>query len=260
MGGNAGRGPDAKPGEREMTTHPACAAPEQSLLQDLHDGALDATTTRQVTDHAATCAHCGPELLDLREFQAAMRAAHLSSDEIVEAAWGGRSATEPHLLLCAKCRDEVGAIRTARLDAGGDSTERRTRWAVPLALAATVVIGVGLTLMREPNRPSGSRQEPATRGEALRIDQLSPQGEVPRGLPDLAFAWQGAADGRYAVLFFTEDGRSLARAETLGTRYVLRPEERSRLEALPVFFWKVESLGGPEVGPDSHLVRVSWAP
>ncbi len=256
MGCNAGREPDAKPGEREMTTYPACAAPEQNLLQDLHDGALDPATARQVADHAATCAHCGPELSDLREFDAAMRSAHLSSDEVVEAAWGGPSATEPHLQLCMKCRDEVAAIRTARVDAGSDSRERRTSWAVPLALAATVVIGVGLALQREPNRPPDA----TTRGEILKIDGLSPQGEVSRAASEMAFAWRGQADGRYALLFFTEDGRPLARTETLGTRYVVPPAERSRLEALPVFFWKVESLAGPGVGPDSQLVRVSWAP
>ncbi len=51
-----------------------------------------------------------------------------------------------------------------------------------------------------------------------------------------------------------------ARAETEGTRHVASPDERSKLESQPVFFWKVESLDGVSAGPDSRLVRVSWAP
>ena len=238
-----------------MTTHPACAAPEQSLLQDLHDGALDPATARQVSDHAATCPHCGPELMDLREFEAAMGSAHLSSDEVVEAAWGGRLATEPHLLLCSKCRDEVGAIRTARVDAGSGEAKRRIRWAVPLALAATVVVALGLVSSRRPGDESG----PSTfRGEGLQIRGLVPQGEIPRSATELVFSWQGVADARYSVSFFSVDGRPLVSLLVTGPRAAVSGDDRAKLEAEPAFFWKVEALGADAVA--SPLERITWRP
>ena len=238
-----------------MTSHPACAAPDQCLLQDLHDGALDPATARQVSDHAAACAHCGPELMDLREFEAAMLSAHLSSDEVVEAAWGGRSANEPHLLLCSKCRDEVGAIRTARVDAGSGEAKRRTRWAVPLALAATVVVALGLV----SSRRSGDESGPSNfRGEGLQIRGLVPQGEIPRSATELVFSWQGAADARYSVSFFSVDGRPLVSLLVTGPRAAVSGDDRAKLEAEASFFWKVEALGTDALA--SPLERITWRP
>ena len=238
-----------------MTTHPACAAPEQNLLQDLVDGALDPTTARQVSDHAATCGHCGPELSDLREFEAAMRSAHLSSDEVVEAAWGGRSATEPHLLLCSKCRDEVAAIRTARVDAGSGEAKRRARWAVPLALAATVVVALGLVSSRRSDDESGRS---TFRGEGLQIRGLVPQGEISRTAADPVFSWQGVADARYSVSFFSVDGRPLVSLLVTGPRAAVSGDDRATLEAETSFFWKVEALGTDAVA--SPLERITWRP
>ena len=255
MGCNAGRGSDAQPDDCEMTTHPACAAPEQNLLQDLVDGALDPTTSRQVSDHAATCGHCGPELSALRDLEATMGSAHLSSDEVVEAAWGGRSANEPHLLYCSKCRDEVATIRTARMDAGSGEAKRRIRWAVPLALAATVVVALGLVSSRRPGHESGRS---TFRGEGLQIRGLVPQGEIPRSATEVVFSWQGAADARYSVSFFSVDGRPLVSLLVTGPRAAVSGDDRAKLEAEASFFWKVEALGTDALA--SPLERITWRP
>lgn len=252
MGCNPGCGPDAQPGEREMTSPTSCPAPEQGLLQDLLDGVLDEATARRVTDHAATCAECGPELLDLREFEAVMRSAHLSSDEVVEAAWGGGAAAEPHLLLCSTCRDEVASVRAARADA---VVKAGTNWTIPLALAAALVVALGLISL---NRPADEAGPSTIRGEGLQIRGLVPQGDIPRSATELVFSWQGVADARYSVSFFSVDGRPLVSLLVTGPRAAVSGADRAKLEAETAFFWKVEALGADAVA--SPLERITWRP
>lgn len=252
-----------------MNSETTCTAAEHALLQDFGDALLDAHTAARVAEHVRACASCARELQDLRAFEEAMRASHLTSEDVVEIAWTGTpgEGAQKHLEMCSVCRGDVEAVRAARRleeEAVVPMPGRRLRLGyIPLALAATIVIGVGLALFREPGSFSPGPNQggtSATRGDLSPIVGLAPHGDVSRGLGDLKFSWHGLPGARYAVLFFTEEGRPLARAETRGPQYSLEPEVRAKLESEAVFFWKVATLGDLSSGPESQLVRVSWKP
>jgi hypothetical protein len=239
----------------------ACGSPDNALLQDLLDGSLDPTTAGRVSGHAAMCEVCGAELGELRAIDRALRSAHLTPTEVVEAGWGDVPAADPHLALCSACREEVAAVRGARPEEGGRSRQPPRGWAAPLALAATVVLAVGLVIRDRSAPPSeGGQSGPSTRrGEVVQIGGLTPRGEISRAAAELVFSWQGSPESRYSVSFFSVAGRRLIRLEVTGTRVALSADDRARLQSEPAFFWKVEATVAGAPGTSS-LERVAWRP
>ena len=97
------------------------------------------------------------------------------------------------------------------------------------------------------------------RGLGGEVLDLVPAGEVTRGGGELGFSWAGKPKARYAVQFFSSDGRLIARAGAEGTRFVADPGLRERLQKEREFFWKVEPIEGDDA-MGSRLTRVAWRP
>jgi putative zinc finger protein len=124
-----------------MTVEPMdCAAPERELVPFLAAGSLTGEERSRVQAHVDGCAACGAELAASRALFEGLGSAHLTADEVVDAAWDGPAPA--HLADCGRCRDEVEAIRASAADLGRQST-RPSVWRRPeLAWAAALVLAL----------------------------------------------------------------------------------------------------------------------
>ena len=121
-----------------------CAAPEHGLIPFLAAGTLAAEERDAAAAHARECPVCAAELEEVRALIDGLRSAHLTPDEIVEAAESG--AAIAHLDLCAACRAERDALREVNADLG-QGERRPPLWRRPeLAWAAALVLSVPAAL------------------------------------------------------------------------------------------------------------------
>ena len=249
-----------------MTVPIECSAPEHELLPDYVDRALDKAAKKRFASHLSGCAACQTELREIVAFEAAMRASHLTRDEVLEAAWTGLSSVDGHLATCPTCRFEVDAIRKARPAPIG-AWARVWRAPVPLALAALLVIGLGIGTgtvflrsrgagLAPPNgaAPTGTLSPSIPRGIGAPVSGLQPSGVLPLDLATLTFSWNGPPRGPYVVSFVTLEGRLIHRVNVEGRRLVLPEADRKRLAQEPAFFWQVEAMGSG----GSASARVAW--
>jgi hypothetical protein len=131
-----------------------CAAPERELVPFFVTGSLADGERAAVERHLEGCVACGAELAACRALVAGLAAAHLTSDEIVEAAWDG--AAPAHLADCARCREEVEAVRAStaellRVEARPPVWRRpQLAWAAALVLAVPAALFVMEALRRGP--------------------------------------------------------------------------------------------------------------
>ncbi len=91
-----------------------CTAPENELLAFWAAGTLSAEEAARVKNHVAGCAECQTAAAEIERLVQGLRALHLTSEEVVAAAWGEGSVE--HLDICARCRDEVEALRAMNRD------------------------------------------------------------------------------------------------------------------------------------------------
>lgn len=127
-----------------------------------------------------------------------------------------RLATLDHVMSCAGCRRDFDLLRTverAGVQAGvaGRGAARR-RWFMPTALAASLLLAVGLgrQLLRHP--------DDATRGgETGALALVQPGSEMPAGQP-VSFAWRPVAGAsRYELELLDSRGAVAASAATADT-------------------------------------------
>lgn len=161
-----------------------------------------------------------------------------------------RLATLDHVMSCGECRTELDLLRTveeAGVRSGAVSAPGRRRWMMPAALAATLLIAVGLG--RVALRPS---EDAVRSGDAARVDLVAPGAEVPAGAP-VSFAWrpvEGAS--RYRLEVLNESGDLAIEAETRDT--TLTSDSAASL-APGSYQWWVIALA-PAPGPRSELRRL----
>jgi hypothetical protein len=161
-----------------------------------------------------------------------------------------RLATLDHAMSCASCRAELDLLRSieragAETGAAARRPARRT-WFVPAALAATVLLAVGLGRMA---LAPGGEEPIRSGGEAGAVAVLAPAAEAPAGAP-LTFAWRPVAGaGRYRVEVMTGGGDLAIEAETRDTAVTL--EGVARLAAGDYRWWVVAMT--PRPGPRSEL-------
>ena len=101
-----------------------------------------------------------------------------------------RLATLDHAMSCASCRAELDLLRSIEQAGSAVGAGRQTRrtWVVPAALAATVLLAVGLgRFALAPNDGETLRS-----GEGAGVAVLAPAAEATAGDP-LAFAWRPVA-------------------------------------------------------------------
>jgi hypothetical protein len=139
----------------------SCAAPERELVPFLAAGTLAGEERAVAAAHAAACAACGAELRASRELVDALGTLHLTSDEIVHAAWGGGAA--PHLDDCPRCRSEVDMLRQVNAELStGPPRQTVSRAGAFLAWAAVVMLAVPAVLYFK--NAAGPTAAPVTRG------------------------------------------------------------------------------------------------
>jgi hypothetical protein len=137
-----------------------------------------------------------------------------------------RLATLDHVMSCADCRAEFDLLRSIELagaeagaEAGADARPGRRSWLVPAALAASVLLAVGIGRLALPTAPES---EVVRSGSDGGVKLVAPPPESPAGSPML-FAWHpipGAA--RYRLEVLTSDGEVALEAETADSAITLQ--------------------------------------
>ena len=161
-----------------------------------------------------------------------------------------RLATLDHAMSCGECRTELDLLRTveeAGVRSGAVAAPGRRRWMMPAALAATLLVAVGLG--RVALKPS---EDTVRSDDATRVELVAPGAEVPAGTP-ISFAWrpvEGAS--RYRLEVLSESGDLAIEAETRDT--MLTSDSAASL-APGTYQWWVIALS-PAPGPRSELRRL----
>lgn len=140
-----------------------------------------------------------------------------------------RLATLDHVMSCAECRREFDLLRT--IERAGAGTGTRRTWFVPAALAASVLLAVGIG--RQVLRPPA--EDTSRGGESGAVALVQPGAEARAGQP-LVFAWHpvpGAS--RYELELLDAGGDVAASASTTDTSAA--PEAARLLPAGQYRWW-----------------------
>lgn len=120
---------------------------------------------------------------------------------------------------------------------------RKPRRFAPFAVAATVILGIGIVLLR----PIGDGTPPVRGGDS----SASPSGYEELSEAPSNLQWHlTSARLPYSVSMFDESGTLLWQVDNLDAQTLTLSEvNRERLTAPGTFFWIVEDAGGTETGP-----------
>jgi hypothetical protein len=124
-----------------------------------------------------------------------------------------RLATLDHVMSCAECRRDFDLLRTVERVAGGPARPvARRSWVLPTALAATLLVAVGL------GRTLTSPPDDMTRGgEEASVVLVTPGDEAPAGAP-VMFTWRSVTGAtRYELELLDAGGGVAASAATTDT-------------------------------------------
>ncbi|HEY8258342.1 MAG TPA: hypothetical protein VIG08_11870 [Gemmatimonadales bacterium] len=123
-----------------------------------------------------------------------------------------RLATLDHVMSCKDCRAEfdlLRAVEVAGAQAGATRSVMRRSWFVPAALAASLLLAVGVGRM-----VVSSRQDDLTRGEARgALTLIRPAAEAVAG-DSLTFGWHAAPGARSYALEVLDSGGSVVASAT----------------------------------------------
>lgn len=162
-----------------------------------------------------------------------------------------RLGTLDHVMGCAACRPEYDLLRSVegagrKLGAGGRTA--RPRWLMPAALAASVLVAIGVVrLALSPGEDVVFRD-----AGAGAVTLLTPRSEARAGAPVL-FAWRPVPGARrYRLEVLTAAGEVAFETETVDT---LVAPESARALAPGEYQWWVSTVGSPE--RRSELRRLS---
>ena len=173
-----------------------------------------------------------------------------------------RLRTLDHAMSCGECMRELELLRViekagTRISDAGTLARRepaRTwRRAVPLALAASAVLAVGLVV--RGRHGDGASGDVMRGGDSAAIALHTPGDVELRTGDSLVVAWQPVRGAtRYVVEVLDADGRAVLADTTSDTTHVLR--DLGRLPAGRDYRWWVRALGGGGAQRSSLLVRL----
>jgi hypothetical protein len=212
-----------------------------------HDGGVRVTEAQLKDAYQAHLARSRAGRSACPSPEAIQALVHREGDE------SSRLATLDHVMSCRDCRAELDLLRTveaAGVRAGAASAPGRRQWMIPAALAATLLLAVGLG--RIVLRPS---DDTVRSGDATRVELLAPGADVPAGAP-VSFAWrpvEGASSYRLEVL--NESGDLAIEAQTHDTAFT--SDSAARLAPGSYQWWVIALSPGP--GPRSELRRLRVA-
>jgi hypothetical protein len=209
-----------------------------------HDGSVRVTEAQLKEAYQAHLARSRADGASCPPPEAIQALARREGDETA------RLATLDHVMSCGECRAELDLLRTveeAGVRAGAVSSPGRRRWMLSTALAATVLVALGLGRLAVHSSDDTVRS-----GEAARVELLVPGGDVTAGVP-VTFAWrpvEGAS--RYRLEVLNQSGDLAVEAETHDT--TITSDSAARL-APGSYQWWVIALS-PAPGPRSELRRL----
>jgi hypothetical protein len=154
-----------------------------------------------------------------------------------------RLQTLDHVMSCSDCRADYDLLRSiegAGRQLGATGRTSRRAWMMPAALAATLLVAVGVGRL---TLKSSSDDELVRSGdERGAVTLLSPAAEVPAGTPVL-FAWRPVPDARrYHLEVLNASGEVALEAETSDTSI---NSEVARQLAAGDYQWWVTALVSP---------------
>ena len=163
-----------------------------------------------------------------------------------------------HVMACGACRGEFDLLRAIE-QAGAEATAADSvvamprigrrggwRWLTPMALAASVLLAVGIGIGLERGRLGNTGDRDVMRGGGGEVTALTPAGEVRASGP-LTFAWRPAPGAsRYYVEVLDGEGEAVYGAATTDT--VLVMQEIGRLTPGVEYRWwvRASSDGGAQ--------------
>ncbi len=170
-----------------------------------------------------------------------------------------------HVMTCADCRSEFDLLRAIE-QAGAEAVaadamvatpriSRRGgwRWLTPMALAASVLLAVGIGVGVERGRLGDAGGGNVMRGEAREVTLMAPAGDV-RARPPLTFAWRPVPGARrYELEVLDSGGDVVYAAKTVDTVLVMR--DIGRLAPGVEYRWWVRASSDGAAQPRSMLRR-----
>lgn len=127
-----------------------------------------------------------------------------------------RLATLDHVMGCADCRRDLDLLRTverAGAESGARREASRRAWLVPAALAASLLLAIGISQVLRSSADDATRGEGTTGAVVL----VHPAAALPAGAP-ITFAWRPVAGaGRYELELLDGAGAVTASATTVDT-------------------------------------------
>ena len=166
-----------------------------------------------------------------------------------------RLATLEHVMSCADCHREyewLMAVNEAGLEAEGTtSAGRQQAWwnSRPLALAASIAVVLGATVVLARMRNSGAERE---RGNTSDIALLAPGTRATRGA-SLSFSWRALPGASRYVLEVQRPDGSIAYADTTSDTLVVVAQSSTLLPDSAYRWWVREVTDGTE--PRSSAFR-----
>ena len=222
---------------RQAWPGPDCPPPEAYLP----DAELSDAERTRVETHARTCPGCAAERALARSFEAAS-APDSDRDAIVQqlraaAPWRARPAT-------------VTSIDRAR--SAGPAPRRRSIVGLPLAMAAGVLLAVGVVfqIVERQAPPIGA---PGTnmimRGSE--IETVAPRGEIAEA-PD-ALQWRDVPDAAsYRVTILGVDGEPVWSGNATGSPAQLPDMALTSMHPTVLYRWQVEAM-------NANGQRIAWS-
>lgn len=154
-----------------------------------------------------------------------------------------RLATLDHVLACAACRGEFELLRAIELageQAGVVSAPARRSWAnrgwrqvAPLALAASVLLAVGVGVWQRVGRHEGPEVE---RGVPDAVTLVAPAADATASAP-VSFVWRAVPGARRYQLEVLDAGGTPVYALSTGDTVVTLPDMRRLARGAEYRWW-----------------------
>ena len=171
-----------------------------------------------------------------------------------EGSESARLATLDHAMSCQGCQKELELLRAMDVAERRETGQARAaRWRTPLtfALAASVLLAIGLGPGREW---FGNRQGDVMRGASDSVSLLRPESGASIDADSLVFTWRGVAGAnRYLVELLDLEGNPVLGKHTIDTTAVI---PRMGIPAGEYRWWVVAELPGGERRSQARAVTL----
>lgn len=204
-----------------------CPPPEALLAAEL--AALEPAARQRLEVHIRSCPACAAERRLAAAFDEIREEDRADIDWLVDQLDRQPSASAIEI-------PETAQVVT--IDRGR-AQRAQTWW--PLALAATLILAVGLVFQLRPSRPGLPEQPETSIVRSGRLELLMPQGDIA-GIP-VQLMWSGVEDAaRYRVTVKRPGGDVVWQQDVAAEAIEIEDSVRRSLQSAVVYSWVVEAL------------------